>query len=895
MADYTVNGKDYTYLRAMLNHEAQNTILNDLKNGNANSAYGQTIGLTESWLNRAAAHGATTGGLENEMYHPQLSNFPKADSPNYALIQQKSQALDPRIAQMLDTYLQSRAAGDPGIMGHVNQYLNKDVTDAKYSQKYHSWYDKSQKLGAFGDKRSGGTSSLEQEFLNNPDWGVPDYNLKVGSDVRLNPSEGDVNALDDFRNSYHLPTPLPPARPTDGSRGIDPRQAPSALDQVGEFATNAVAEVGDAIKGIAGGIQGAGDAASGAINSGVDALSGYFSPAPYQQQSVPLPPGRPSDGQLSPGVGPNDPGLPADPSTVSGLGSGFHFGAPAGWDANVPLPDNYGAIASLYQQDLGRSPDADGANYWGKALASGQSLTQIDQALRNSAEAQARAPQDMPSTGAGTYNPATGAGAMQPAQIVDTAYRAVLGRPAEAAGSDFWSQPVQQGSMNLAGLEDALLRSPEYVQTHPAQDVQTQIANHLTPTQGPGGDTSTALPPGTSPLIAQLYESTLHRAPDAAGGQFYTGELLSGTNTLDQIAAELAKSPEAQLLGPQEHQTAQSFDSLDDAYAHYLGRTADAGGRSFYAGKDPASIDAALYASPEAQTYRAGLGDQAALIQAPEAATQGPGALTPMQGPGALTPTQGPGEGVTARDGASQFRGFDPSQYLLANPDVAASDQWRNNALGHYETFGYNEGRAVDTFGDHLTGFDPSAYLSQYSDVKAAGKDPLEHFLQNGAAEGRSATFSPDVGPYAFGKYGSTSMPAAPPAPSPSQQPLGSGITYNNGKTQYGGVDLGGDGGSSNLFDPVSSEKSYLNTQVDQINAGAQHSAQVEGMLTQGKGAPMPVFQVNGTNQGNMDAVANAGIAHLNNVNTALAGLAPVAPSGASFLPTQGPIFSAWQ
>jgi hypothetical protein len=76
---------------------------------------------------------------------------------------------------------------------------------------------------------------------------------------------------------------------------------------------------------------------------------------------------------------------------------------------------------------------------------------------------------------------------------------------------------------------------------------------------------------------------------------------------------------------------------------------------------------------------------------------------------------------------------------------------------------------------------------------------------------------------------------------------------------------------------------------VDQINQGAQQAANVGLMLTGTNPftgyVPTPTFAVNGTNQGNGAAVAASQGQYLNNVNTALAAMAPVAPAAASFVP----------
>ncbi len=73
---------------------------------------------------------------------------------------------------------------------------------------------------------------------------------------------------------------------------------------------------------------------------------------------------------------------------------------------------------------------------------------------------------------------------------------------------------------------------------------------------------------------------------------------------------------------------------------------------------------------------------------------------------------------------------FDTSGYLGANKDVAASGQ---NPLEHYHQTGWHQGRDPSAY------FDTTLYLVNNPDVAAAGVDPLEHYLTHGAAEGRNA------------------------------------------------------------------------------------------------------------------------------------------------------------
>ncbi|WP_109108551.1 M10 family metallopeptidase C-terminal domain-containing protein [Azospirillum sp. TSO35-2] len=79
---------------------------------------------------------------------------------------------------------------------------------------------------------------------------------------------------------------------------------------------------------------------------------------------------------------------------------------------------------------------------------------------------------------------------------------------------------------------------------------------------------------------------------------------------------------------------------------------------------------------------------------------------------------------------------FDAGWYLDHNPDVAAALQAGTvtSAYEHYETFGWKEGRTPSAW------MDTTAYLTANPDVAAAGVDPMAHFLNFGAREGRRIT-----------------------------------------------------------------------------------------------------------------------------------------------------------
>lgn len=76
----------------------------------------------------------------------------------------------------------------------------------------------------------------------------------------------------------------------------------------------------------------------------------------------------------------------------------------------------------------------------------------------------------------------------------------------------------------------------------------------------------------------------------------------------------------------------------------------------------------------------------------------------------------------------TRARIFDASFYLERNPDVRAAGV---NPLRHYLKHGWREGRRPTEW------FDPKFYLDTYEDVRAAGIEPLLHYTLIGYLEGR--------------------------------------------------------------------------------------------------------------------------------------------------------------
>ena len=88
---------------------------------------------------------------------------------------------------------------------------------------------------------------------------------------------------------------------------------------------------------------------------------------------------------------------------------------------------------------------------------------------------------------------------------------------------------------------------------------------------------------------------------------------------------------------------------------------------------------------------------------------------------------------------------FDTLYYLSRNPDVFHAGV---NALDHFNTFGWHEGRNPNAILRH------PGYLAANPDVAAAGVNPLEHYHQTGWHEGRDPSASFDTTLYLVAQSG---------------------------------------------------------------------------------------------------------------------------------------------
>ncbi|WP_060481600.1 DUF4214 domain-containing protein [Pseudomonas sp. NBRC 111119] len=182
--------------------------------------------------------------------------------------------------------------------------------------------------------------------------------------------------------------------------------------------------------------------------------------------------------------------------------------------------DAEAAALRLYQGILGRDADAGGAKAFTGLVNDGTSLTDIANQFLNSAEF------------AGAANEAS----------INNLYTTLLGRAADAAGSDAWEAVLANGG-TLADVAAGIAVS---------QEAQERDASN--------GD-----------FVRDLYTSVLGREADEAGLDAWVSQLFNGTSR-----ADVAKG----IVGSVEAADKSNSDFIDALYQSATGRAADAEGKA---------------------------------------------------------------------------------------------------------------------------------------------------------------------------------------------------------------------------------------------------------------------------------------------------------------------------
>lgn len=127
-------------------------------------------------------------------------------------------------------------------------------------------------------------------------------------------------------------------------------------------------------------------------------------------------------------------------------------------------------VKQLYQQQLGREADAGGLEYFTQQMNNGWSVNDVVNAMQNSAEAQSR-PAATPSyEPAPSYTPPAQTAPtqqQQPSFDLNSLYKDLLGREADASGMSYWQQQIAGGADQNA-VRNAIMNSAEYKARNPA-------------------------------------------------------------------------------------------------------------------------------------------------------------------------------------------------------------------------------------------------------------------------------------------------------------------------------------------------------------------------------------------------------------------------------------------
>lgn len=209
------------------------------------------------------------------------------------------------------------------------------------------------------------------------------------------------------------------------------------------------------------------------------------------------------------------------------------------------------AVLRLYEGLLGRDADQGGAEFFTTAHANGASTTQLADIFVNSAE----------------YKD------VLVDNYLDSLYTNLLGRDADQAGQDFWSNAVANGQ-TLA-----------------------QVTASIAATAQAQGETIS-----DTAFVQSLYEAALGREADTAGQDFWVNALTNGTSRTD-IASSIINSNEAS-----SHANVEFVNSL---YTNALGRDNDAndvGGKAFWLtalenGASHAQVAIDIVGSADAQAH----------------------------------------------------------------------------------------------------------------------------------------------------------------------------------------------------------------------------------------------------------------------------------------------------
>ncbi len=169
---------------------------------------------------------------------------------------------------------------------------------------------------------------------------------------------------------------------------------------------------------------------------------------------------------------------------------------------------NEAFVTALYENILGRGPDAAGHAFWTNALNDGASRATVLSQLSESGENKTKTA-SLVSAGIWDADDQM----VQLARLYDTAF----GRNADLNGTVFWKDAMQVGSATLTSAAAAFTQSAEFLLKYGALD--------------------------NAAFVTAIYQNALDRTPDADGLAFWVAGLDAGASRADFVVG-ISESPE---------------------------------------------------------------------------------------------------------------------------------------------------------------------------------------------------------------------------------------------------------------------------------------------------------------------------------------------------------------
>lgn len=179
---------------------------------------------------------------------------------------------------------------------------------------------------------------------------------------------------------------------------------------------------------------------------------------------------------------------------------------------------------------------------------------------------------------------------------ISQAYQDLLGRAPEQAGLDYWTNALNSGT-SIDQIRQQFTQTPEYQQRQQQlnQPAPQQPAPTFTSPQQPAAQVNPY-----AGQINQFFQTSLNRAPEQAGLDYWTNQITSGTMTPEQVQQAIASSPEA-----------QARSTVTNAFQNYLGRAPEQAGSEYWTNQitsgamTPQQVAQAIRQSDEGQKYAA--------------------------------------------------------------------------------------------------------------------------------------------------------------------------------------------------------------------------------------------------------------------------------------------------